>query len=38
MNLLRNMLVEVQGASKIVNNDISIDMSIENNMKASFES
>ena len=38
MNLLRNMLVEVQGGSKIANNDNSKDVSIENNMKASFES
>ena len=38
MNLLRDMLVEVQGSSKIVNNDSSIDMYIENNMKTSFES
>jgi len=38
MNLLRNMLVEVQGGSKIANNDNTIDMSIENNMKVSFES
>ena len=38
VNFLRNMLVEVQGGSKIANNDNSIDMSIENNMKESFES
>jgi len=37
MNLLRNMLVEVQGGSKIVNHGNSIDMFIEENMKASFE-
>jgi len=37
MNLLRNITVEVQGGSKIVNHSNSLDMLIEENMKASFE-